>query len=79
MRASQLFPHCVLHAPAPSHVPPYCRQRSARRASGRPRPRRREDVDGGDDVEGMAGLVLGSWEGRRGRGGGNGNHGAVQP
>ena len=52
-------------------------QRSARRASGRSR--RREDVDGGDDVEGMAGLVLGSWEGRRGRGGGNGNHGAVQP
>ena len=47
-------------------------QQSDCRASGRPR--RRENVGDGDYFGGRAGLVLGSWEGRMGRGGGNGDH-----
>ena len=74
MGASQLFRDCVFaHTGTVARAPPRRRQHSARRASGRPR--RQEDVDDGVDVEGRAGLVLGSCEGCRGRGRGNGNHG----
>ena len=48
MRASQLFHDCVFARTGTVARAPRRRQRSARRASGRPR--RREDVDGGDDV-----------------------------